>query len=139
MNFLKQNSDYALRIAVHLGRFYEQGQAINVKTLAHDEDVTEQFTAKILQKLAKADLAESVMGPKGGYRLKKSPTQISMLDVIVAMQGQICLNKCSPGIDTCNRKCKCPISKYVILLENDIVKKLSNIKLNDMIDENKGD
>lgn len=136
MNFLKQNSDYALRMIVNLAQAYQRDEVVSAHRLAEEEDVSRQFTAKILQKLAKAGLVESQMGPSGGYKLKMRPEEISMAQVIVAMQGPVCLNKCSPGIASCPRQPRCPISKVVHELENDIIRKLSNISIKDII-ENK--
>ena len=137
MNFLKQNSDYALRMVVNLAEAYQRNEVVSAHKLAEEEDVSRQFTAKILQKLAKAGLVESLMGPTGGYKLKSRPEEISMAQVIVAMQGPVCLNKCSPGIASCPRQPRCPISRVVHELENDIVKKLSNVSIKDIINSNR--
>ena len=137
MNFIKQNSDYALRMIVNLAQAYQRDEVVSAHKLAEEEEVSPQFTAKILQKLANADLIESLMGPTGGYKLKRRPEEISMAQVIVGMQGPVCLNKCSPGIASCPRQPRCPISRIVCELENDIVKKLSNVSIKDIIG-NKG-
>lgn len=137
MNLLKQNSDYALRIMVNLGENSDAEASISANKLAHSEDISEQFTAKILQKLAKAGLVESVMGVKGGYRIAKKPQDITMLEVIEAMQGAITLNNCSPGIASCPRQPSCPIAKYVCILENDVLAKLSKITLMDIINNDR--
>ncbi len=134
MNFLKQNSDYALRIMASLGQHSGPKHSVSAKKLAELEDISEQFTAKILQKLSKAGLVESEMGAKGGYRISKKPHQISMLDVIKTMQGPLALNHCSPAMDTCPRKPTCPIAKFVCLLEEDIAQKLSSITIKDIIE-----
>jgi Rrf2 family transcriptional regulator, iron-sulfur cluster assembly transcription factor len=136
VNFLKQNSDYALRMIVNLAEAYQRNEVVSAHRLAEEESVSRQFTAKILQKLAKAGLVESLMGPTGGYKLKTRPEEISMAQVIVAMQGPVCLNKCSPGIASCPRQPKCPISRVVHELENDIINKLSNRSIKDIIDNN---
>ena len=136
MNFLKQNSDYALRMVVNLAEAYQRNEVVSAHRLAEEECVSRQFTAKILQKLAKAGLIESQMGPTGGYKLKIRPEDISMAQVIVAMQGPVCLNKCSPGIASCPRQPRCPISRVVHELENDVVKKLSNVSIKDIIENN---
>ena len=132
MNFLKQNSDYALRILASLGELSGPDNSISAKKLAELEDISEQFTAKILQKLSKAGLVESEMGAKGGYRIAKNPDQISMLEVIETMQGSPALNHCSPAVNSCPRKPKCPIAKFV--LEQDIYDKLASVTIEDIIE-----
>ncbi|MFC1781988.1 RrF2 family transcriptional regulator [Planctomycetota bacterium] len=116
MNILRQNTDYALRMMGNLAAHYDQG-AVSVRVLAQDEEVSYQFACKILQKLHDAHLVESVMGPKGGYRLRREPDQITMLDVVGAMQGELAVNRCTNSNDGCARKVKCPLNGQLCELQ----------------------
>jgi len=65
------------------------------KTLAEFHGVSETYLLKQLQALTAADLLESVPGPKGGYRLARSADQISLLDLVQAIEGTDSAFKCT--------------------------------------------
>ena len=67
MNIFRQNTDYAIRVMLHLAAMHDKTQTVSVKTLSVAEKISEPFAAKIMQKLARAGLVESVMGVKGGF------------------------------------------------------------------------
>ena len=116
MNILRQNTDYALQMMGNLAAHYDEG-AVSVRVLAQDEEVSYQFACKILQKLHDARLVESVMGPKGGYRLCRDPEQITILEVVGAMQGELAVNRCTNSNDGCARKAKCPLNGQLCELQ----------------------
>jgi Rrf2 family protein len=57
--------------------------------VAQSEDIPERFLLKVLKPLVSARILHSVKGPNGGYRLAKSPSDITMLDIIEAVDGPI--------------------------------------------------
>lgn len=61
--------------------------ALPAAKLAEFHGVPGAYLAKHLQALARAGILQSVGGPKGGYRLAKPPTEISLLDVVQAVEG----------------------------------------------------
>jgi Rrf2 family protein len=62
-------------------------KALPATRLAEYHGVPAAYLAKHLQSLSRAGIVESVAGPKGGYRLARPPADISMLDVVVAIDG----------------------------------------------------
>jgi Rrf2 family protein len=67
------------------------------------------FLAKILQKLARADIVTSYRGVKGGFRLARKPREITLLDVIEAVQGPIAMNVCALDKKLCRLSNTCTI------------------------------
>jgi Rrf2 family protein len=132
MNILRQNTDYAMRMMWHLTCVYDD-QAVSVRVLAESEEVSYQYACKILQSLHDADLVQSTMGPKGGYRLSREPGQIILLDIIKAMQGPINVNRCTDENDGCNRKAKCPVHNKLQKLQELLINELSTITLGDLL------
>ena len=132
MDILRKNTDYALRMVGNLADQYGQG-TVSVRMLAKKEDVSYQFACKILQKLQAAGLVASVMGPIGGYQLSREPKQITMLDVIRAMQGDITINRCTGGPDACPRQVNCPVSSKLCQLQEQVETFLADVKLQDLL------
>ena len=103
---ISRKVDYALRATIHLAR-RSQSECISFKEVAKLEDIPKDFLAKILRTLVDAGLVNSSRGPKGGFRLARSPEAISFLDVIEAVEGPIVLNVCLDENQGCSRACSC--------------------------------
>ena len=63
------------------------GATLPASRLAEYHGVPAAYLAKHMQALSKAGIVESVAGPKGGYRLAKPPAEITVLDVVLAIEG----------------------------------------------------
>ena len=135
MDIIRRNTDYALRAMVHLARKYG-GEAVSSRVLAESEDISYQLTCKLMQKLAKAGLVESLMGPKGGFNLKKTPCEITLGEVVVAIQGPVSVNKCLVEGGTCNRQDVCPMGGKLAGLQNTLEEYLDGVTLADMLATN---
>lgn len=131
MDVLRRNTDYALRAMVNLAKHYKK-QSVSARQMAEQEGVSYQLACKLMQKLHNAGLVESCMGPKGGFRLSKKPSRISLLQIIAAIQGPIRLNRCLLGADACLLRPKCAISKKLEGLQNYIDSFLGGITLKEL-------
>jgi Rrf2 family transcriptional regulator, cysteine metabolism repressor len=80
--------DYACRVMVELARLYGTGELAQIEHLARTEAVPANFLAQILLKLRDARLITSRRGNQGGYVLARRPEEISMYDIITAVEGQ---------------------------------------------------
>jgi len=105
LRFTKR-ADYGL-MAIHYIAVHDDLGSVNAKRIAEEFAIPSELLAKILQKLARQGLITSQNGPKGGYVLARRPTEITVGDVIRALEGPInivdCLesNEC-PQITRCN-------------------------------------
>ena len=63
--------------------------AAQAKEIARREDIPLRYLEQIFQDLKRAGLVESKRGPRGGYYLKREPAEISLADVVVALQGPV--------------------------------------------------
>jgi Rrf2 family protein len=131
MNLLRQNTDYAFRMLVGLGK--RHGELVNVRTLAEESQVPQQFAAKIMQKLHDNGIVESVMGPHGGFRLAKHPSGIDLLAVIRIIQGPVVLNTCLLGEQACPRQDSCPVTGKLTGLQAMMEDYLHGITLDDLL------
>lgn len=85
---ISQKGLYALQAMMRLARRYNQG-AIRIRQIAADEGLPEKFLELILLQMKKARLVESVRGPRGGYRLRRPPSEIYLAEIIRLMDGAL--------------------------------------------------
>ena len=106
MDILRRNTDYALRAVLHLAK-QDENKAVPTSTIAEYEGISYQLACKLLQKLQKARLVKSTMGPKGGFQLAKDASKISLQDIIYAIQKPITINRCLSPQFECLKKNVC--------------------------------
>lgn len=80
--------DYAVRAAVELAAA-EPGVTVKAEAIASAQEIPRKFLDNILQGLRQAGIIESRRGPDGGHRLARSPEEVSLADVIRAIDGPL--------------------------------------------------
>jgi FeS assembly SUF system regulator len=136
---LTKKADYGLIALKHLAE--SGGAAASAKEIADAYHLPQEALAKILQRLAKSRLLVSHQGTNGGYVLARSAHQISALDVIQAIDGDVFLTSCSSAKKGCSQEDNCTIREPLRKVNNSIRGLLSRIKISDMRDaaENESD
>ncbi|MDX2445667.1 MAG: Rrf2 family transcriptional regulator [Desulfobacterales bacterium] len=107
---LTKAGEYAIRCAMFLS-FQGMDVVVSKKEIARCMDIPAQFLGKIAQQLARAGIIEIVQGSKGGYRLLVPSENLTMLDVVEAVIGEIYLNDCVVRPDSCDRISTCSIHR----------------------------
>ncbi|MDF9840618.1 MULTISPECIES: RrF2 family transcriptional regulator [unclassified Paenibacillus] len=100
---------------------------VGVQQLAERQHVSPTYLSKILTKLVKAGLIQSVSGANGGYQLKRKKDDISFLDVIHAIEGTASLFDC-----TLNHSSECLIQQVMVEAENGMEDYLQNKKISEL-------
>jgi len=131
MDIVRRNTDYALRAMANLAEHYGN-EAVSARELAQRGDIPYQLACKILQRLNKAGLVKSLMGAKGGFRLSKEPSKISVLQVIETIQGPVRLNRCLLSKDGCQRQRSCPVKPKLAKLQKSLSFDLDSITLDEL-------
>ncbi|MBN1975219.1 MAG: Rrf2 family transcriptional regulator [Sedimentisphaerales bacterium] len=134
MDIVRRNTDYALRAMVNLARKYDK-ELVSSRTIAVQEKVPYQLACKLMQKLHKAKLIKSSMGPKGGFSLIREPKNISLLEIIESIQESLSLNKCMLARYKCPKQKSCTIRPKLVELQAYIGTYLNNITLADLVGE----
>jgi Rrf2 family protein len=99
MQFTRKG-DYALRAMVFMADF-KGATPLTIDEIAVKSKVPRYFLAKILKDLTRANLLVAIRGARGGYRLARKASEISMLDIIEATVGPLALNLCVEDSDRC--------------------------------------
>lgn len=104
---LTRAADYGVRVMVHLATLGTNKRAL-LPALADATGAPESFLSKVLQALSRAELISSWRGKTGGFAILPRGCQASMLEVVEAIEGPICLNVCLAPGKSCGRKAHCP-------------------------------
>lgn len=81
-------STYAIRALMHVAR-QEEGKPITLGSIAQTQSIPLPYLAQIFSKLRRAGLVEAVHGPQGGYKLTRSPYDITLAHIISSLEGPI--------------------------------------------------
>ena len=84
---LSAKTHNALLATLELAKHHGQPDPVSLKTIAEAQQISSQFLVQILLQLKRAGIVQSTRGAGGGYRLTLPPSQVSLLDVIVAIEG----------------------------------------------------
>ena len=120
--YITRESDYGVRCVIYLSR--NPQSIVPVNEIAKSMHIPKTFLAKILQRLAKAGIVKSVRGVGGGFSLLKKPADISMLDVIKAIQGECAINICAVNAKVCRLSRSCSVHPIWVELRHIMVERL---------------
>ncbi len=104
---LTHRGSYAIRAVLALARAADD-EVVPARRIAREMDIPVRFLPQVLGDLNRAGIVEARLGRAGGYRLSRPPSQISLLDILEAAEGdarrQTCVlsgRPCGQGIDPC--------------------------------------
>ena len=100
-------SDYAVRVMIHLAAL-PPGSKVQQAELSRATDVSGHFLSKVLQQLVRSQFIRSQRGSGGGFALAIAASDVSLLDVVEAIEGPLRLNLCLEEGPSCERKPSCP-------------------------------
>lgn len=125
---LNQATDYAFRMVLHMA-LLPSGSKITGAVLAEQELIPERFLLKIMRSLIAAGIMKSFRGVDGGFALNRSPQEISLLDVIRAVEGDAYLQRCLYDVGSCSKSCKghCAINEAMGVIQHQLVNQLEAV------------
>lgn len=91
---LSTKTRYATRMLIRLAGNDQQGRCVSSREIGEAEDVSPDYVEQILAKLRSAGIVRSRRGPKGGFVLARDPADITVADVLRAMEGPLFIIAC---------------------------------------------
>ncbi len=104
---LSNSSQYAIRILTYMT--IQNESLINATLLSQKLQIPYKFLTKIMTALVKADLVESSRGKEGGFKLKKSSSDIKIDDILNIFHDTVKKEECLLGIGQCDTQCRCAL------------------------------
>lgn len=119
---ITRQADYAVRAVLYLAKL-GPGEKASTSQIAEEQDIPLSFLAKIIAQLSVAGLLQTMRGARGGVTLARTPEEISLLEVVEAIDGPILLNECAAHGYKCTVS-MCPIRSVWTEAQQDLVERL---------------
>jgi Rrf2 family protein len=120
---ITRQADYAIRAVLFLSRL-EPGERAATSVIAHEQSIPPSFLAKIISQLSIAGLLHTSRGAHGGVMLGREPRDISLLDVVEAIDGPITLNECVLDATACHVGKNCSLREVWCDAQDQLVTRL---------------
>jgi FeS assembly SUF system regulator len=129
---ISKMADYAVVVLASLSR-HEEGLS-SASALALNTGLPEPTVSKVLKLLSKSGIIASTRGTLGGYRFEREPAQVSIADILLAVDGPVSLTACIEGsAERCDYQCNCLMKGRWNRVNLAIQKAFEDISLEDMI------
>jgi Rrf2 family nitric oxide-sensitive transcriptional repressor len=108
---LNITTDYAIRTVLFLAM---QDKLTTSAEISQAMDIPKNYQLRIIRPLVKNGILQCVQGVKGGFYLRKKSTDITLYDIVSAMEPTMCINKCLEDDRYCNlfTATTCPIQSF---------------------------
>ena len=132
---LSKKADYALMAMKHLAQ-NSSASSTSAREIAEQYDIPIELMAKVLQRLVRIGLLASTQGTRGGYTLGRPPAEISVADVIEAIDGPFTVTACSTEKNDCEQYSKCSVRDPLWQIRERIAAALGTVTLAEIAAEN---
>ncbi len=123
---ITRQADYAIRAILFLAHL-EPNERAATSQIAEEKHIPPSFLAKIISQLSIAGLIHTSRGARGGVSLARPADQISVLEVVEAIDGPIALNQCTfSQVETCPFGDECPVRELWVDTQNQLVDRLKS-------------
>jgi Rrf2 family protein len=131
---ITRQADYAVRAVLYLSNKNEERIATSM--IAEEQHIPPSFLAKIISQLSIAGLLHTSRGARGGVTLARDPKDITLLEVVEAIDGPIQLNECVENTGACSFSGKCPMRPVWCDAQEELVGRLKVTNFADMLAKN---
>jgi Rrf2 family protein len=124
--------DYGIQFIVALSSLKKE-QLLSLRNFSKDTKISFLFLQRIAKKLREAEIVESTKGACGGYRLAKKYDDITVKQIVEALEGEYAVANCLKKGCRCKREGECKSQKVFRAVNDKLVKFLKDLKLSDVL------
>lgn len=131
---LSKSCEYALRAMVYIAM--EGGsKPLSISKISNALELSFHYLTKILQSLTQIGLLTSTKGARGGVQLTKSPDEISLIEIVRAIDGNELFTECALGLPGCGVREPCPLHDQWSITREEIEELFAETKISDLSDK----
>ncbi|MFW5875998.1 MAG: SUF system Fe-S cluster assembly regulator [Myxococcota bacterium] len=127
-------ADYGIVLASHLAS-HGAREVHAVSDLSAETGIPQPTVSKVLKRLARGGVAESQRGARGGYRLARHPEEVTLAEILIAIEGPIAVTECStdeaPG--ACDFEGACDVQSSWQFINRAVQQALEGVRLGDLV------
>lgn len=128
---ITRQADYAVRSMVHLAELPMNGR-VSTASISEAENIPLPFLTKVISRLATAGLVTTSRGMGGGVSLARLPEEVTLLQVVEAVDGPIVLNHCLLRSGTCDREPHCAAHDVWAEIQDRFVQELDSVTMREL-------
>jgi len=105
-SFFSKKCEYGLQAVLYLA-VLDENYICSSEDISNKLSIPKEFTSKILQSLTESKIIESRKGKSGGFKLARKVTELKLIDIVIAIDGDEIFNNCVMGFTNCTKDKKC--------------------------------
>ncbi len=129
---ITRQADYAVRAMVHVGRL-PLGSRVSTATISEAEKIPLPFLTKVIAHLVRSGLVTTNRGMGGGVSVARAPQEITLLEILEAIEGPILLNRCLQRQGMCEIEHRCPVHDVWAKIQHSLVKQLGSVTVSELV------
>jgi Rrf2 family protein len=133
---LSTKGRYGVRLMLDLALHYGEGPIL-LKDIAERQEISEKYLWQLIPPLKQAGLILSTRGAHGGYTLTKPPVQITLKEIVITVEGPMCLVECVDNSSSCPRADTCVARDVWGEISAKILQSLESVTLESMVENQK--
>lgn len=130
---LSKSCVYALRSIIYIGHHATIDHKLGIKEIAEELDLPTHFLSKILQRLVKHKIVQSVKGPHGGFYLNEKSKETTLLTIVEVIDGLAFFTNCGLGLKECSETHPCPLHDDFKVYRDGLYFLFNEKKISDLI------
>ncbi len=133
---INKRVDYAMRVVLALAK-RPAGERVTARQIQDEMGVPQAFLRRIVADLSRTGLIRTYLGPKGGLQLAQPPEEVTMYDVITAIEGPVVLAACLYDHDDCPMNGSCSIQNRWQAIQDTMISQLQSVTFADLLRESR--
>lgn len=134
LTMFSKSCEYAIKASIFIALNSTKENKVGYLEVSTAIDSPKAFTAKILQKLTKEGLIQSVRGVNGGFFIsKENISKIKLSQIVRCIDGDVVFKSCGLGLPLCNENHPCPLHEVFMTIRNDLQTMLEETNLEKLI------
>lgn len=123
---------YGLRVLLDIAAHQDHGPVI-LRDIAQRQEISEKYLWQVINPMKAAGFVTSSRGAKGGYMLARGVEEITLLDVVTALEGPVCVVDCVADPVSCERSTACVTRDVWARVEQSIKGTMAGITMKELV------
>ncbi|PZX50681.1 BadM/Rrf2 family transcriptional regulator [Algoriphagus ratkowskyi] len=129
-SMFSKSCEYGIKAMIYIASQSMLDRRVKIGEVVEHIDSPVAFTAKIVGALVKENVVQSVTGPYGGFYIDKHRmSQIMMIDIVTAIDGDSIFNGCGLGLKECDNEQPCPMHYKFVKIRADLKRMLNSTSI----------